>query len=108
MVVGEGEKMATAIIQPNFDFIIEWCKRKEIEYGNCNEDLICNKEIIKRIQQEVDEKNKKFGKWETIKLFELTPEAWTVENNLLTPTFKMKRNEILKKYHNLYELLYRN
>jgi len=108
MVVGEGEKMATAIIQPNFDFIIEWCKRKEIDYGNCNEDLICNTEIIKRIQQEVDEKNKKFGKWETIKLFELTPEAWTVENNLLTPTFKMKRNEILKKYHKLYDLLYRN
>jgi long-chain acyl-CoA synthetase len=106
VVVGDGQKMATAIIQPNFDFVRDWCKRKEIACGNTNGELICNKQVVARIKKEIDDKNKKFGKWETIKLFELTPEAWSVDNNLLTPTFKTKRNEILKKYIDLYNKMY--
>lgn len=106
VVLGEGQKMATAIIQLNFDFVKDWCKKKEITCGQSNEDLINNEKVIARIGREIEEKNKKFGKWETIKLFELTPEIWSVENNLLTPTFKTKRNEILKKYSHLYNKMY--
>ena len=107
VVFGDGEKMPTAIIQLNFDFVKEWCKRKEINYGTSIADLISNKKVLARIQKEVDHKNENFGKWERIKLFELTKEAWTVDNKLLTPTFKTKRNEIRKKYDHLYEKMYR-
>lgn len=106
-VFGEGEKMPTAIIQPNFEFIRKWCKRKGYESNNDNSELICNKKVIDRIQKEIDAKNEKFGKWERVKRFELTPEIWSVENKLLTPTFKTKRNEILKKYKDLYKKMYR-
>ncbi|MCF6350212.1 MAG: long-chain fatty acid--CoA ligase [Flavobacteriaceae bacterium] len=108
VVLGEGQKMATAIIQLNFDFVKDWSSQEGIIWGNTNEELISNTEIIAKIQEEINEKNKKFGKWETIKLFELTPEVWSVENNLLTPTFKTKRNEIHKKYAHLYDKLYKN
>jgi long-chain acyl-CoA synthetase len=108
VVLGEGQKMATAIIQLNFDYVKSWSEDEDINFGNTNEELICNAKIIERINEEVNEKNKKFGKWETIKLFELTPEVWSVENNLLTPTFKTKRNEIRKKYAHLYDKLYKN
>ncbi len=108
VVFGEGEKMPTAVIQLNFDFVKEWCKRKDIDYGNSISDLISNKKVLSRIQREVDEKNKHFGKWEKIKLFELTKDVWSVENNLLTPTFKIKRDEIRKKFHHLHEKMYRN
>ena len=37
---------------------------------------------------------------------ELTPEEWTVDNELLTPTFKPKREVILKKYKHLYDKIY--
>ncbi len=107
VVFGEGEKMPTAIIQLNFDFVKEWCKRKEVNYGSTIKELINNKKVINRIQKEVDLKNEKFGKWERIKLFELTEDVWTVDNNLLTPTFKIKRNEIHKKFNDLYEKMYR-
>jgi len=107
VVFGDGEKMPTAIIQPNFVFLKEWCKRKEVDFGTCNEDLICNKKVLARIQKEIDTRNQKFGKWEQIKLFELTAEQWSVDNNLLTPTFKTKRSEIRKKYDALYEKMYR-
>ena len=106
-VFGEGEKMPTAIIQPNFEFIRKWCERKGYESSEDNSELICYEKVIQRIQKEIDAKNEKFGKWERVKRFELTPEVWSVDNKLLTPTFKTKRNEILKKYKHLYEKMYR-
>lgn len=107
VVLGEGQKMATAIIQLNFDYVKNYSKQNEIECGETNEDIICNKQIIDIIQNEIAERNKKFGKWETVKLFELTAEVWSVDNNLLTPTFKTKRSEILKKYLHLYNKMYK-
>ncbi len=108
VVFGEGEKMPTAIIQPNFEFIRKWCERKGYDASDDNSELICYEKVIDRIQQEIDQKNAKFGKWERVKRFELTPEVWSVDNKLLTPTFKTKRNEILKKYKDLYEKMYRS
>ena len=64
------------------------------------------KRVIDRIQREVDECNKHFGKWEQIKKFELTPEAWTIDAGHLTPTMKMRRKIIKEKYKNLYQKIY--
>ncbi|MDR6300803.1 AMP-dependent synthetase/ligase [Mesonia maritima] len=106
MVVGEGEKMPAAFIQPNFEFIEDWAKRKKIELGDSKQDLVENKSVIERIQEEVDFYNERFGKWERIKKFELTPEIWSVENDHLTPTMKMKRKVIKEKYMELYNRMY--
>jgi long-chain acyl-CoA synthetase len=106
MVVGEGEKMPAALIQPNFEFVEDWAKRKKIELGDSKEDLVENKSVIERIQEEVDFYNERFGKWERIKRFELTPEIWSVENDHLTPTMKMKRKVIKEKYMELYNRIY--
>ena len=102
MVVGEGEKMPAAIIQPNFDFIKEWATLHNYTINNITTD----KKLIDRIQKEVDFYNKKFGKWEQIKRFEITPEEWTIETGLLTPTMKMRRKKIKEKYKNLYQKIY--
>jgi long-chain acyl-CoA synthetase len=106
IVVGEGQKMATAIIQPNFDFLRKWAHKKHEPVLNDNTNLIQNPRIIKRIQKEINKGNKNFGKWETIKRFELTPEVWGIDNGLLTPTMKPKRKEIIAKYQNLYNKMY--
>ncbi len=106
LVIGEGQKMAAALVQPNFTFLRGWVERKGIDVGNSFEDLTNNQRIKDRIMQEIDEGNKHFGKWETIKKIELTPDEWTVDNSLLTPTFKPKRSEILKKYKHLYDNIY--
>jgi long-chain acyl-CoA synthetase len=52
--------------------------------------------------------NNQLGKWEQVKAFELTPDIWSVENNLLTPTLKMKRKIILQSYSHLYNKIYKN
>ncbi len=106
MVIGEGEKMAAAFIQPNFEFIREWAQRHNITLGD-NNDLVNNPKVVARIQEEVDYANTKFGKWETIKKFELTAEEWSIDGGQLTPTMKMKRNIIKEMYKDLYDKIFR-
>ncbi|OEK07583.1 AMP-dependent synthetase [Flavivirga aquatica] len=107
MVIGEGEKMPAALIQPNFHFISDWIDKKNHPIGKSYEDIINSEIIQSRIQEEVDKCNKKFGKWEQIKKFELTPEIWSIDSGHLTPTLKMKRDIIKEKYLNLIERIYR-
>ena len=106
MVVGEGEKMPAALIQPNFKLIKKWAKRKNIHLEKGKNSLCTNEAVIARIQQEIDLCNKNFGSWEQIKTFKLTPEEWSIETGHLTPTLKMKRKIIKEIHKDLYEDLY--
>ncbi|MCL4147930.1 UNVERIFIED_CONTAM: hypothetical protein GTU68_024836 [Idotea baltica] len=108
MVVGEGEKMPAALIQPNFDFIKEWAKKKNVNIGSNNKEIVLNSKVIQRIQQDIDKCNKDFGKWERIKIFELTPDVWSIDAGHLTPTMKMKRAIIKEIYKDLYDKIYGN
>ena len=107
MVIGENEKMPAALIQPNFVFIRDWIERKGHKIGTSCEEIAGAQIIIDRIQIEVDQCNKSFGKWEQIKKFELTPNEWTIDGGHLTPTMKMKREIIKNIYDDLYEKIYR-
>jgi long-chain acyl-CoA synthetase len=107
MVIGEGEKMPAALIQPNFVFIEDWIERKGHDVGKTCADIANSQIVIDRIQREVDECNKNFGNWEQIKRFELTPEEWSIDGGQLTPTMKMKRKVIKEIYKDLYEKIYR-
>ena len=107
MVVGEGEKMPAALIQPNFEFIDDWIVREKLDIGLTPKDIANSQVVRDRIQLEVDTCNKKFGKWEQIKRFELTPEVWSIDSGHLTPTMKMKRNVIKDLHKDLYEKIYR-
>lgn len=106
MVIGDGEKMPGAFIQPNFDFVREWAKLHQISLGDSNQDLIQNQQVISRIEEEVNQLNEKFGNWERIKRFELTPEVWSIQEGHLTPTLKLRRKIVLEKYRALYQKIY--
>ena len=106
MVIGAGEKMPAAFIQPSFDFVKDWAKLHQIEIGDSNEEIASNPQVINRIQEEVDSLNAKFGNWEKIKRFELTPNIWSIDGGELTPTLKLKRKVILEKYSPLYTKIY--
>ena len=108
MVVGEGEKMPAAILQPNFDFIKEWIKHKQLNIGDANEQIICDERIIKRIQEEVDKCNKSFAKWEQIKRFELTPDIWSIEGSHFNTYNENETCCIKEIYKDLYDKIYRD
>ncbi|AZI32269.1 AMP-dependent synthetase/ligase [Kaistella carnis] len=106
MVVGDGEKMPCALIQPDFNFIRNWAERKNLQIGSTPEELAKSPELKERIKKEIDYLNTKLGHWEQIKKFELTPEVWSIELGLLTPTLKLKRKAVKERYINLYNELY--
>lgn len=105
MVIGEGEKMPAAIIQPNFEYIYEWAEQNNITLGE-NSDIITNPKVLERYQQEIDEANEGFAKWEKIKKFRLTPDVWSINEGHLTPTMKLRRKIIKAKYTTLYNEIY--
>ncbi len=105
MVVGEGEKMPAAIIQPDFDFVRSWAQRHNLKLED-NESLVKNEKVIARIQEEVDQANGSFAKWEKVKQFRLTPDVWSIEEGHLTPTLKLKRKIVKAKYIGLYNEIY--
>lgn len=107
MVIGEGEKMPAALIQPNFDFIRDWIEFKKYDIGKSDAEIAQSEIVINRIQKEIDKYNKHFGKWEQIKRFELTPNVWSIDGGHLTPTMKMKRVVIKEIYQDLYDKIYR-
>ncbi|MBC7493710.1 MAG: AMP-binding protein, partial [Flavobacterium sp.] len=106
MVIGADQKMPAAFIQPNFEFLKDWAKRHAVKTVATNEELIANPKVIERIQREIDTVNEKFGNWEKIKRFELTPDLWTIPAGHLTPTMKLKRKIVMEKYLNLFHKIY--
>lgn len=107
MVIGDGEKMPAAFIQPDFEFVKQWASRKGLSL-NDNKQVAESNEVKERIQQEVDEINKKFGNYEQIKKFEITPDIWSVDGGEMTPTLKLKRKAVKEKYQDLYDRIYRS
>lgn len=106
MVIGDGQKMPAAFIQPSFEFLKEWANIHGIDVGKSNEEIISNKKVFDRIQEEIDVLNEKFGNWEKIKRFELTPDVWSIEGGQLTPTLKLKRKIVMEKYIDLFHKIY--
>jgi long-chain acyl-CoA synthetase len=107
IVIGEGEKFPAAFIVPAFLFLKEWAIRHGKELENLsNEELIAQEDVINRIQQEIDSFNVGFGNWEQIKKFVLLPKELSIDREELTPTLKLKRKNILKRYHQEYRQIY--
>ncbi|HLV24203.1 MAG TPA: long-chain fatty acid--CoA ligase [Moheibacter sp.] len=106
MVIGEGEKMPSALIQPSFENVIAWAKEQNIRVPDSREEMVKDKNLIDLIQKEIDFYNKSLGHWEQIKTFRLTSDEWSIDGGQLTPTLKLKRRVIIDKYKELYKELY--
>jgi long-chain acyl-CoA synthetase len=63
-------------------------------------------EIGKSISETITEVNSRLEKHERMKKAIIMAEEWTVDNNLLTPTLKVKRNVLEKKFDNQYQKWY--
>ena len=59
-----------------------------------------------KIQQEIDKINKDLSKIEKIKKFFIIKNQFTIENNMMTPTLKLKRYKIIKNYKIQFEKLF--
>jgi len=105
MVIGSGEKFASALISPNFNYLHDWCSQRKIHFQD-NEELIQKPEVLAQLQKEVAEINKTLGEHEEIKRFRLVSDDWTPQSGELSPTLKLKRNYVVQKYKSIIEEIY--
>lgn len=105
IVLGENQKFAATLVAPDFVFLCNWCKIKEIPYTT-NVEIVKLLQVNKRYEQEIKKYNHQFGATEQIKRFQLVGEEFTIESGALTPSLKLRRDFISKKYAASIEKLF--
>ncbi|MFP8952001.1 AMP-dependent synthetase/ligase [Natrialbaceae archaeon A-arb3/5] len=108
MVVGDDEKFVGALLVPDTTHLREWADDEGIDLPNDPEAMVDDERVREYVQAEVDRINEAFERHETIKAFELVPQEFTEENDMLTPTMKKKRRVILDQFDERVERLYQS
>jgi long-chain acyl-CoA synthetase len=96
-LVGDKHKFACVLISPNFAILESWAKVKGVSYTD-RKDLVKQERVVARYQRIVNEVNATLAPYETIKRIALVPDEWSVETAELTPSMKLKRRVVEKKY----------
>jgi long-chain acyl-CoA synthetase len=107
VVIGDGRKYLTALIMIDDENVMKYAQENRIPFTTYAS-LTKRPEIIRLIQAEVDETNKKFARVETIKKFRLIEIQLTTDDEELTPTMKLKRTFISKKFKDEIESMYQS
>ncbi len=104
-VIGDNRKYLSALIVPAFATLESWAKDKGIAFSN-RQDLTKNPEVIKLFEHEIAEYMKDYARVEQIRKFILMEKEWSQDTGELTPTMKLKRSIIRKKYEKEIESMY--
>ncbi|MGD9279280.1 MAG: AMP-binding protein [Desulfobacterales bacterium] len=106
VVIGDGRKFLVALILIDEDNVTKYAQDNRVPFTTFA-DLTQNAEILKLINAEVLKVNKTLSRVETIKKFALLPRRLYEEDGDVTPTKKVKRAFLEKRYADLIENLYR-
>lgn len=107
MVLGDGEKFASALLVPDFKFLREWCgDREEPITGEIN-DLICHPEVVAAFNQEVTGINRTLSDWERVNRIRIVPDEWSTTSGELSASLKLKRSTVQERYAALIQSIYK-
>ncbi|WP_424015285.1 AMP-dependent synthetase/ligase [Halorubrum xinjiangense] len=106
VVLGDGRKFVSALIVPNFERLAAWAENNGIDLPDERAAICRDDRVRERVQTEVDRVNEEFESYEKIKQFRIVEEEFTEANDLLTPTMKKKRRNILDRFADEVELIY--
>jgi long-chain acyl-CoA synthetase len=105
VVHGDRRNYLTALVTLNRDEVIKYATENQILFSEYAE-LIKKPKINARVQRAVDEMNRRLASFETIKKFIIVPEDFTIEGGELTPSLKVRRKQIARKYRSELDSLY--
>ncbi|MDZ7891037.1 MAG: long-chain fatty acid--CoA ligase [Rhodoferax sp.] len=106
VVIGDKRPFLTVIIMIDQENVEKFAQDADIPFSNYAS-LTRAPEVLALIQAELDRVNKKFARVEQIKKFFLLENQLTAEDEELTPTMKLKRKLVEKKYEARIEAMYR-
>jgi long-chain acyl-CoA synthetase len=105
VLIGDKRPYITALIVPNWDNVIDYAKSKGVD--QIDPTKLCSEKVVAHLFENVLERvNANLSRYEQIKRCKLLCKELTAEEGELTPTLKVKRRVIDKKYAALIEELY--
>jgi long-chain acyl-CoA synthetase len=105
VVHGDRRNYTTALITLDPDAIAVWAEQNDLA-GASYEELTSSPQVKALIDTHIDELNSRLERWETIKRFAILPEDLTVEAGDLTPSLKVKRRVVERKYMDVLDSMY--
>ena len=105
LIIGDKQKYLSALVVPNLEKLISFAKNQNIGYNNLKE-LVEKPEIITYVADVIEKQTSDLARFEKIKTFKLVPNLFTIDAGELTPTLKIKRKVVEKKYADLIERMY--
>ncbi|MDO8450238.1 MAG: long-chain fatty acid--CoA ligase [Rhodoferax sp.] len=106
VVIGDKRPYLTVIIMIDQENVEKFAQDQDVPFSNYAS-LTRSPQVQELIQSEIDRVNKKFARVEQIKKFFLLENQLTAEDEELTPTMKLKRKLVEKKYAAQIEAMYR-
>ncbi len=104
-IVADLRKYVSALIVPDFNELEEFAREYGIEFES-REDLCNNKKIYRMMMERINTLQQSLANYEKIKCFTLLPNNFSIENEELTNTLKLKRRVIEKKYSKEIDKMY--
>jgi long-chain acyl-CoA synthetase len=105
MAVGDGRPYVVAVLTLDGEIAPIVAQKMGLEFTDLA-DLAAKPEIIAMAQAAVDKANEHLSRPEQVKAFELLGTEWTAESEELTPTLKLKRRVVNRKYSDVLDRLY--
>lgn len=104
MVYGDQRPHLVALVVPDPDFLTDWSKSS----GKSGDlaDLADDPDLQKTLQDVLDRVNAKLSVVERVRRLQIAPEAFTIENEMMTPTMKLRRHVVKEVYGDALERLY--
>ncbi|MEA1896609.1 MAG: long-chain fatty acid--CoA ligase [Bacteroidota bacterium] len=106
MVVGEGEKFAGALVLPNFDFLFKWLRSIHQIHLKDRQKLIQLPQVHSLVENEINNINESLDSGEQIKNFQMVNQDWTILGGEFSPSLKLRRKFIMKKYESQVKAIY--
>lgn len=105
VLIADGRQFVSALIVPNFEFLKDYLKKSNIPFSSW-EEIVQKKEIHDFYKKKIGELQTQLADFEKVKKFTLMPAEFEIATGEITPTLKVKRNVVLKKYADLVEKMY--
>ncbi|NIO49860.1 MAG: AMP-binding protein [Candidatus Aminicenantes bacterium] len=106
LAIGDRRKFVSALVVPNFEKLEEYAKFNNIPYETPG-DLIKNDKVLNFMEGEIDRATPSLASYEKIKKISLLDRDFEIDKGEMTPTYKIKRNIVEKKYRGVIDAMYR-